>query len=166
MADLVPQQRDDDGERLVAALNESNATVRRWAAIALLARGPATGDVSKRLGMVLEDQTDPFVVIPCAEALARYSGSKEAVGTLAALAGSERRRAVRLEALNALTAIDRQSVAPFRETVAVAANESDEYLRRAGEYLLLQIGGTYTPESAVLGADRAAGSTPWAKGTT
>ncbi|GLY66592.1 sulfatase-like hydrolase/transferase [Amycolatopsis taiwanensis] len=154
IADAVPRQDPAELPRFVAALSDPDATVRRWGGIGVLALGRAATSVAERLRVVLDGETDVFVSIPCAEALARFSADGNAAEKLARLAGADSSRPVRLEALSALTALDFDIVRAFRDVAATAAEDDDEYICEAGRYLLLQIDGTYTPESVIF---------PWEK---
>ncbi|MFE0156506.1 sulfatase-like hydrolase/transferase [Nonomuraea sp. NPDC059007] len=142
VADAVPRRDPAELPRFLLALDDPDGTVRRWGALGILVLKPL--GVEARLRRVLESESDPFVVIPCAETLGD-------VGPLISLAGPDHPRAVRLEALNALTALADEST---REVVAAAAADDDEYIRGAGRYLLFQLDGSYTPASRVFQWER------------
>ncbi|MCF2528743.1 sulfatase-like hydrolase/transferase [Yinghuangia soli] len=158
VADAVPRQDPADLPLLTAALADADATVRRWAAIGILALGSKALDAVPVLRPLLGSgdapgsEADPFVRIPCAEALARYAGDEDAVAELARRAGPENPRPVRLEALDALTALPLDRVGRFRDVVAAAA-EGDEYVGAAARYLLFRLDGTYTPDTVVFDMD-------------
>ncbi|WP_306322061.1 MULTISPECIES: sulfatase [unclassified Streptomyces] len=158
VADRIPLQDPAQLSVFLKALDDVDATVRRWGAIGVLTLGEAgtVGGAAERLGEVVELETDPFVVVPCAEALARYTGESAAVERLARLAEPDRLPPLRIEALNALTALDVADVAAFRDVVAAAADDADEYVRGAGRYLLFSIDGSYRPESVVFQWERMA----------
>ncbi|GAA3791931.1 sulfatase-like hydrolase/transferase [Amycolatopsis tucumanensis] len=149
VADAVTRQDPAELPRFLRALDDPDATVRRWGAIGILALGAAATEQAARLRAVVGNDPDPFVVIPAAESLARFAGDENAVAVLSGLSAAAHPAPVRLEALNALTALPPEHVRPFRDTVAAAADDDHEYVRGAGRYLLFQIEGTYTPQSPV-----------------
>lgn len=135
-------------DRFVAALTADDDTIRRWAAIGLLALAPDIGDAAEALRVaVAAGPAD--VGIPAAEALARATGEPAAFDALAAWAAAEQPLWTRLEAVNALTYLDRERVAAHAAVVRDAAASSDEYLGSAGRYLEYQLDGTYSPDSEV-----------------
>ncbi|WP_329580676.1 sulfatase [Streptomyces sp. NBC_01361] len=155
VADAVPRQDFAELPRFVAALNDPDVTVRRWGAIGVLTLGTAAAARTEGLlRAILETETDAFVTIPCAEALARYSADTDATEELARLAGPGQPGPVRIEALNALTQLEPDALHPHHRVVAAAADDEDEYVRGAGLYLLFRIEGTYTPETLVFRWDK------------
>ncbi|MFE5022996.1 HEAT repeat domain-containing protein [Streptomyces sp. NPDC056656] len=171
VADAVPRQDFAELPRFVAALSDSDARVRRWGAIGVLTLGTsAAARTEGLLRAILETETDAFVTIPCAETLARYAAHTDATEELARLAGPGHPGPVRIEALNALTQLDPDTLHPHHHVVAAAADDEDEYVRGAGLYLLVQIEGTYirwTPSSssssgisASIGSSSASGLPP------
>lgn len=79
---------------------------------------PAAARTEGLLRAILETETDAFVTIPCAEALARYSADTDATEELARLAGPGHPGPVRIEALNALTQLDPDTLHPHHHVVA------------------------------------------------
>ncbi|MGR6998376.1 hypothetical protein ACU686_10215 [Yinghuangia aomiensis] len=57
---------------------------RQLRSIGLLACGEPDDETARLLRAVYEREVDPYVVIPCAEALARHPGHRCAAGRLAA----------------------------------------------------------------------------------
>jgi hypothetical protein len=150
VADAIPRQDPSEIPRFVVALDAQDPTVRRWGAIGLLSLGQASGPARERLRKVLDTEPDPFVVVPAAEWLAGHDGDQRAVGALAALAAAGSSTALRLEALNALTALAPDLVRQVRDTVVGAASDPDVYVHNAGLRLLHQVDGTYTPETRIV----------------
>ena len=148
VADLVVRQDRAELQELLSALDDGDPTVRRWAAIGVLAMAAADSATSARLRAALLVEQQPSVVIPCAETLARYTGDADAVARLVTLVGAEYSMGERLEALSALTALDVDAVRPFRDVVVVASDDSNVDISSAGRYLLLRLDGTYTPKSS------------------
>ncbi|MFJ5304479.1 sulfatase-like hydrolase/transferase [Streptomyces sp. NPDC088350] len=136
--------------RFVKALGDVDFTMRRWAAIGLLARGLGARPALDALNASARSESCPHVLVPVCESLAHLTRDRAAVARLAELAGEDRPAPVALAAVNALTRIDLQLVRPHREVVESAAISDDEYIRSAGRYLLLLLNGTYTPSSQVL----------------
>lgn len=141
------------------ALAAPDPTIRRWAAIGILALAPEhpAGEASAglraivpRLRAALGDE--PGVAVPAAEALARIAADDEAYAALAGLAAERHTVWTRLEALNALTWLDLDRVRPYAHAVRVAAESTHEYLGSAGRYLSFRLDGSYTPDSAVFDA--------------
>ncbi|MDI2132944.1 sulfatase family protein [Yinghuangia seranimata] len=151
VADAVGRRDPGELPRFVAALADPDAAVRHWGAVGILVLGRAatTGPVRELLRAALADDPEAFVRIPCAEALARYAGDTSAVAALAASADAGNPWPVRLEALNALTALAPEAAAPHRDAVASTAAEAHEHLGNAARYLLHRIDGTYTPETQI-----------------
>lgn len=136
--------------RFTTALGDVDFTMRRWAAIGLLARGPSARPALDALRASALTESSPHVLVPVCETLAHLTGDEPAVATLADLTGDDRPSPVSLAAVNALTRIDLELVRPHRGVVEAAAIRDDEYVRSAGRYLVLQLDGTYTPSSRVL----------------
>ncbi|MFF1688395.1 MULTISPECIES: hypothetical protein [unclassified Streptomyces] len=121
----------------------------------MLALGTAAAtSTANLLRAVLATETDAFVTIPCAEALARYAADTAATEELARLAGPGLPAPVRIEALNALTQLGPDALHPYHHVVVVAAEDDDEYVRGAGRYLLFRVEGTYNPEALVFRWDK------------
>ncbi len=162
LADLVVLRDRANLPELLSALDERDPTVRRWAAIGVLAMAEADSDTSARLRAALLVEQQPSVVIPCAEALARYTGDAHAVVRLAALVGAEYSMGERLEALSALTALDVDAVRPFRDAIVAASDDSNVDISSAGRYLLLRLDGTYTPRSPTFAWEKLVITDDWA----
>jgi arylsulfatase A-like enzyme len=156
VADAVGRRDPAEIPRFTAALADPDPTVRRWGAIGLLVLGPAalTGDAAALLKATADGEPDPFVRIPCAELLATHADDEAALACLADFARTTHTPSVRLEAFAALTALGPETVAPYRDVVAEAAEEPDEYCSNAARYLLFRIDGTYTPQTVVFDFER------------
>lgn len=156
VADAVGLRDPAEIPRFTAALADPDPTVRRWGAIGLLVLGRAalTGDVGALLKAAVDGEPDPFVRIPCAELLAAHADDEAALACLAEFARATHAPSVRLEAFAALTALGPETVAPYRDVVAAAAEEPDEYCGNAARYLLFRIDGTYTPQTVVFDFER------------
>lgn len=156
-AEAVTQQSPAHLPRFLDDLDDPDATVRRWAAIGILTLASAAGAdpatqigdaVTERLTRLLAEETEPTVVVHAAEALARLTGDPHATAALAVL--TQRRDVpLRLEALNALTALHANRVAPHLDVVEAVADDDNEYIRGAGRYLLFRLQGRYEPGSPV-----------------
>ncbi|GAA1400176.1 hypothetical protein GCM10009639_40850 [Kitasatospora putterlickiae] len=151
VADAVGERDPERVPFFSAALTDPDATVRRWGAIGLLALPAAavTAEAVAVLRATAAEDPDPHVRIASAEALGKHTGDVDAAALLAGLVAPPHPETVRLEALNALTALGPTAAAPHREVVAAAAEEPLEYLGNAARYLLLRIDGSYTPRSLV-----------------
>jgi len=149
VADLVPDLDPAHTSRFLSALGDDDPIVRRWGAIGLLALGPDRLDDSVLQGVDERRavESDPFVRMPLAELLI-VAGRSDA-SDLAAYAAVTQPFGVRLEALNALTAIDPFIARGARREVEQAAEDDDEYIGGAGRYLRLRLNDEYTPESQV-----------------
>jgi arylsulfatase A-like enzyme len=154
VADAVPEQDPRHLARFLDALADADRTVRRWGSIGVLSLGEDAALARDAVRARLDDEHDPFVVIPAVEWLARHGNGCELVDRLAALAQPQHPRPVRLEALAALLAVGADLARPFEEVVATAADDEDEYVRSAGTHLLAQLRGTYTPELQVFSWSR------------
>ncbi|MFE2109542.1 sulfatase-like hydrolase/transferase [Kitasatospora sp. NPDC059463] len=152
VADAVGRRDPALIPRFTTALADPDATVRRWGAVGLLALpvGTPTAEAVTALRAAAADDPGPHVRVAAAEAVGKHTGDVAAAALLADLAAPEYPEGVRLEALNALTALGPTAAAPHRAVVAAAAGEPLEYLGNAARYLLLRIDGRYTPHSTVL----------------
>lgn len=149
IADLVPEQDAHHLPRFTGALQDADATVRRWGAIGILSLGSAATAAEDAVRLRLGDEVDPFVVIPLAEWLVRYRRAANLIDRLASLTQSPQPRPVRLEALGALLAVGPDRLSTFRHALAAAADDEDEYVRSAGRHLLAQVDSTYSPSTRV-----------------
>jgi arylsulfatase A-like enzyme len=149
VADAVTRQDPAEVPRFLGALDSPDATVRRWGAIGLLALGEASRSAAGRLHVVLDAEDDRHVVIPVAEWLARYDRDTPAVALLAGLAAPGNCVPLRLEALNALTALSPDLVREHRDVLALCAEDANVYIHNAGLRLLHEVDGTYTPETRI-----------------
>ncbi|MFJ6617875.1 sulfatase-like hydrolase/transferase [Kitasatospora sp. NPDC091335] len=151
IADAVGHRDPARIPRFTTALADPDATVRRWGAIGLLAlaAGALTAEATAVLRRTATGDPDPHVRVAGAEALAKHTGDPAAVALLAGFAAPAHPESLRLEALDALTALGPESVAPHRDVVAAAAGEPLEYVGNAARYLLLRIDGGYTPQARV-----------------
>ncbi|MGW4118560.1 HEAT repeat domain-containing protein [Nocardia sp. NPDC004711] len=145
IADAVAEQRPGSAPVFVTALDDPDATVRRWAAIGLLASGAIDETIASGLRTLVASEPDPFVVIPSLETLARYAQDADAVTRLVRYLDAAQPRPVRLEALSALTALADAQIGPHRAAIGAAAHSTGEYVSGAARYLLARIDGTYTP---------------------
>lgn len=129
---------------LRTGLSHSNEVMRYWSATGLLILGdqaqPALGELAK----IARSDASPYVRIAAAEALVRAGKADEAVTILVGLAGTRHDFTVRLQALNALTE-NMNNAAPALSVAKLAAEDRNEYVKRAGAYLSARLEGTYDP---------------------
>jgi len=149
VADAIPLQDAQELPRFLTALDATDGTVRRWGALGLLSLGADSRPANGRLQTLLDNEIDPFVLVPAAEWLGRYDGDRRAVGLLAHLVGAGNDWPLRLEALNALTALSPDDVRAVRDDVAAAVGDPNVYVHNAGLRLLHQVDGTYSPETRI-----------------
>ncbi|MFZ2625011.1 MAG: sulfatase-like hydrolase/transferase [Propionibacterium sp.] len=151
LAEAVSEHSPGDLPRFLDALDDPVPAVRRWGGIGILVLGEqAVGSgVVARLERLLAEEPDAAVRVPAAETLGRFASSTEAVGELARLTGAANPVPIRLEALNALTALPLELVRAHRQAIATAAEDEQEYVRGAGRYLLLLIDGQYEPSATI-----------------
>ncbi|MFE2866468.1 sulfatase-like hydrolase/transferase [Embleya sp. NPDC059259] len=154
VADRIARRDPADLPAYLAALTDTDATVRRWGAIGVLALGRAAADAVPFLRAAVADDPDPHVRIPCAEALACHFGDAEAADELAGSASTDHPPAVVLEALTALAALGPERARPYRAVIAEAADNGGEYGGNLARHLLLRIDGRYTPETVVFDWER------------
>ncbi|MFJ4658853.1 sulfatase-like hydrolase/transferase [Nocardia sp. NPDC088792] len=145
IADAVAQQEPGSVAAFHTALADTDATVRRWAAIGILASGASDDTTLTLLDAVTATEPDPFVMIPCAEALARHRNNPDDVRRLVDFADPAQPRPIRLEALAALTALPIARLHEHRAAIAASADPNGGYVSGAARYLLARIDGTYTP---------------------
>ncbi|HEX7874860.1 MAG TPA: HEAT repeat domain-containing protein [Sphingobium sp.] len=134
-------------------LGNGNAIMRYWAATGFLVLDGPVEAARGPLEAVLRSDPVPQVRIVAAEALAKHWNSAEAVRSLGALVEKAEQWQVQLQALNALTYIGDQArlVLP---AIEAASKIDDEYLSRAGLYLLARLNGIYTPGIKIFDMDQ------------
>lgn len=137
---------------LNAALADANPVLRYWAAQGLLMLAidgcPLPPDLSVRAA----DEAEPTVWIALAEALGQAGdGDAQATALVAFIDRSVDPR-LRLQALNALTAMphDPAISLPMAQRLG---DDADEYVRGAAGYLALHLDRTYTPASKIFRYD-------------
>jgi arylsulfatase A-like enzyme len=127
-----------------AGLTDSNEVVRYWAATGLLILADKSAMALPDLRAAAHGDTVPQVRVVAAEALVRAGEVDAGVTVLAALARPDQSWEVRLQALNALTGIGDSARGAIAE-IQLATEDKQEYLLRAGHYLLAKLDGTYEP---------------------
>jgi HEAT repeat protein len=92
----------------------------------------------------MADDASPQVRVVAAEAVAELGDIGDALAVLTSLADGEQPWQVKLQALNALTALG-EATRPALPTFERAAASPQEYLRNAGRYMSAVLKGEYTP---------------------
>lgn len=136
---------------LRAALGHNNAVMRYWAATGLVVLGTGAQSVLAEISAVAANDPSPHVRVVAAEALLRAGRPEPAVTALIGLADPSFDFSVRLLALNALT----ENLAHAQAALAVARvaqEDANEYVRRAGAYLVARLDGSYDPAMFGLGS--------------
>ncbi|PRB03443.1 sulfatase [Microbacterium sp. MYb64] len=150
--------REDPGSMLTltAALMDTHPTVRRWAALGILRRVSAAAAtrppvaLREPIARLCEHLSDlPEVAIPAAEAVARATSAPEAIDTLLELAAPGNDVGIRLEAVDALTALPQDLTLPRLAAIEDAGRDADEYLGNAIRYLVTRLQGRYTPDAQI-----------------
>ncbi|KRA38634.1 MULTISPECIES: sulfatase-like hydrolase/transferase [unclassified Nocardioides] len=152
LAGMAGQRDPAHAEAFVRRLEDADPLHRRWAALGLLMiadrLGDAGGVVAGLLGAALDREGDATVRVAIAEALARIDpGGAVGVGELVVLADPSQSFGVRLEALNALTALEPDRLRDL--SVPAAGDDDGEYLAQALEHLTLLVEGRYAPDVPV-----------------
>jgi hypothetical protein len=148
IADLGLQADPRRFDELLTAVEDDDATTRRWAVFGLdrIADVLPAGEARQRLVTALRHRlqdAESCVSIPAAEALMRLNEGHEAAAHVAAKLG-DAEPMVRLEALNAFTFVDLVWAGRHRSKVVRRARDSNEYVRSAGAYLAHLVDATYT----------------------
>jgi hypothetical protein len=133
---------------LTTALAHPNEVMRYWGAQGLLMLGSANAPAAAALRQALTDPS-PQVRVAAAEAYAQSQDHGPAITALAEVLSSDIAAPAKLQALNALTALNLdESNAPLAEIMALA-EVPDPNLRSASRYLLLAVRGEYTPDKVI-----------------
>jgi len=135
------------------ALDDADPVVRYWAASGHLVVGAQATSGAETLARMMRGDAVPQVRVVAAEASAHLGAAPEAVAVLADLAGSDQAWQVRLQALNALTALG-ESARPALPVFEAAAVSDQEYLRNAGRYMAAVLKGEYRPDFPVFDLKR------------
>lgn len=142
--------------RFLDALDDPCDAARYWGAQGLLMLACAGHAPPEGLAGRVESETAPAVRIALSEAMGHWGADRPAVAWLTAFlaeAGNPRLRVQALDALIALPLYPDLTLA----TATAAADDDDEYVRGAGEYLRQRLTGDYRPENAIFRFDRYAG---------
>lgn len=138
-------------------LTHSNEVIRYWAATGLLIQRGRAMAAAPELLLTAQSDPSPRVRVPAAEALVHVGQAAAGIAELAALAGPDQDKRVRLQALNALTEVG-DAARPAMAAITAAAADKDEYLQRAGSYLVAVLDGTYDPGRQVTSGLSGAGA--------
>ena len=125
-------------------LASEDPVARYWAATGLLILGSRAAPAKAALRMAMAEDASPQVRVVAAEAVAGLGDLDEALAALVALADGDQPWQVKLQALNALTALG-EAARPALPTFERAAASQQEYLRNAGRYMSAVLKGEYTP---------------------
>jgi arylsulfatase A-like enzyme len=137
-----------------AGLKDPNAIVRYWSATGLLALKTAAMPAKAELVRLAQEDSSVHVQIVAAEAITWLGESKLGVERLNAILETPARFPIRLQALNALTFVDRDAARAALPAIQRAANDTNEYVVDAGRYLEAVLTGTYKPEMKIFVAGK------------
>ncbi len=129
---------------LQAELASQDEVARYWAATGLLILGPHAAPAKSALRKAMAEDASPQVRVVAAEAVAGLGDIDDALVVLMSLADGDQPWQVKLQALNALTALG-EAARPALPTFERAAAGQQEYLRNAGRYMSAVLKGEYTP---------------------
>lgn len=134
------------------SLSDSNPVLRYWAAqgLLILSCSGAAFDLPMAL---LDQEGDIHVRIALLETTGNLGKLDEAVSQLAAIVKDHGHPRVRVQAINALTYLPMHPDLAL-DAVTAAADDDDEYVRGAAEYLRLRLRGEYRPDSQVFNFER------------
>lgn len=136
-----------------AAIASQDEVARYWAATGLLILGSRAAPAKADLRKAMAEDVSPQVRIVVAEALAGLGDLEDALAALTSLADGGLPWQVKLQALNALTALG-DAARPALPTFERAAVSQQEYLRNAGRYMSAVLKGEYTPAYPVFDLGR------------
>lgn len=126
-------------------LRDQDETIRYWAATGLLILGADAALARAALASAAERDPSTAVRIAAAEALCHIGDAPRGVAVLAAIAEARLPFAPRVLALNALDSIG-EAARPAIPTLRRLYDDPNEYVVRAGRYLLAVLEGSYRPE--------------------
>jgi arylsulfatase A-like enzyme len=153
MADVAARGEASNLPALAKALADPDPVIRYWAATGHLILGDRSMIGAGTLARMMREDAVSQVRVVAAEASAHLGAAQEAVAVLSDLADVRQSWQVRLQALNALTALGgtaRPALAVFEE----AAVSDQEYLRNAGRYMAAVLKGEYRPDFPVFDLKR------------
>ena len=127
-----------------SGLSETNAVLRYWAAMGLLILGAEAAPATAALDKLMREDPMPQIRLVAAEAVAGLRPGSDAIATLGTLTRAPLTWPVRLQALNALTALG-QAARPALADIEACQTSDQEYLRSASRYLAQVLNGTYAP---------------------
>lgn len=129
-------------------LGHANPVYRYWSAMGLLILVEKASQAAPRLLQSMREDQSPQVRIVAAQALAALSEQTDAVTVLADFLGADNAVPVRLQAINALTAIG-DKARPALPAIKMLARVDNMFLRNAGRYLEAILEGTFDPSMKI-----------------
>ncbi|WP_312166043.1 sulfatase-like hydrolase/transferase [Phenylobacterium sp.] len=144
LAEAAAKGRPANLAALQAALGDPYAVARYWATTGLLILGSHAAPAKAALRKAMTDDASPQVRVVAAETVAGLGDVDDALAVLTDLADGDQPWQVKLQALNALTALG-EAARPALPTFERAAAGQQEYLRNAGRYMSAVLKGEYTP---------------------
>lgn len=143
------------------ALKHDHYVMRYWGAIGLAVLGEGAAPAVAELEQIARGDSSSHVRVAAAEAWLRAAQAPAAVALLAGLAMAPQAEPVRLYALNSLTEnLDLVRTPAVHAAATAGKADGDEYLQRAGSYLLARLDGTYDPMTSNQGSATGPWNTP------
>lgn len=152
LAELAGQRQPRNRKTFEARLRHANAAIRYWAATGLLILGEDASGSQDALRGALAQEDVPQVRVSLADALIRAGDTLTGAAALSALLDPSYPWQVRLQVLNALTALSPRVVLPA-ETIRQSVGNDEEYLLNAAQYLLAINDGSYDPAKPLFDLD-------------
>lgn len=129
-------------------LDHANPVHRYWSAMGLLILAAKATAAASRLRQSMQEDQSPQVRIVAAQAVAALSAQNDAVTLLADLLGPKNVVPVRLQAINALTALG-DKARPALPAIKTLARVDNMFLRNAGRYLEAMLEGNFDPSMKI-----------------
>lgn len=138
VAELASSLEKNADEKLVAYLSDDLSTIRYWAAMGLLMRGPESIKPNRKALRGALNDVSPSVQIISAQALGQYGNKRDAAaaGKLLVEKADVERNGLYLSmlALNALDAMDERAE-PFKSQIEALPTQADTVPSRLGAYV-------------------------------
>ncbi|WP_117190227.1 sulfatase family protein [Rhizobium terrae] len=146
-------RKEKNSPVFLSKLSHSSPVMRHWAAKGLLMLSSAGQRLPDGLETVYENEKDPQVCIPLAEALGHAGDARHWVSEITQILRAASDPRIKLQALDALTWLP-----PFPDislaNVRALHDDDDTYLRQSSDYLAQRLDGTYKPTNIIFDLSR------------
>jgi hypothetical protein len=143
LADLAVGRDVANLPKFVAAMGDSNESIRYWGALGCLMANDKADREHLALAKLLDDPS-PHVRVVAAEALCRAGRAERGLAVLQELLLKGKESSVRLQAANALDHLG-PIARPAWAQIKTATKDADDYVKRATRYTAAVLAGETPP---------------------